>query len=433
MASLCIASIACLVSLYSQEIELSRARYLVVASGLFWGLAMSAKWTALILVVSVILSVSSVDCGSWIRRINLCLLTIASAVLAFFLTNPLILFNIKGFLKQFASLLEDSRQGWYGHTTTNAWLFHLTQSFASGYGIPLLFFATAGLIAIVRSQKFPIGLKVALLAFPIVFFAMIGRSSMGFQRYILPVFPFLAIYSGIGMQSIARYFSKQWKWPKTPVITFFFALSVIANIYGSFNHNWVLHQMDTRQQFTNLLSNFSSHLDRPLKVYSGGYLAYGSYNPLQQSGLAVQKLYTAPAGRKATQLTNTYERARLAGDKIDLLMFDSFSHDPLLYSDRDFLIKHPYPNLHELYALSLSPFTISKDRVPFSPESTYSPVHPDLKFRSNPGPFIEIYARDRRLIEQLKAKCDEFKYRCEVHLGDEAYYLRKINEKLHSK
>jgi hypothetical protein len=93
----------------------------------------------------------------------------------------------------------------------------------------------------------------------------------------------------------------------------------------------------------------------------------------------------------------------------DIIVYDSIWHDDYVYQSQ-FL--HLFPqNLAELYTIprafesgvvvQISPFITAKEGVPYSPDSNFSPYKPDLAYRFQSGPFIEIYCKNRNIADEL--------------------------------
>jgi hypothetical protein len=80
------------------------------------------------------------------------------------------------------------------------YLFHLFHSFPEGMGLPLFVTALVGLgVALYRHGK----AEIILLAFPLPYFLVIGTWSSRFERYTLPLLPFLALLAALGLATLA--------------------------------------------------------------------------------------------------------------------------------------------------------------------------------------------------------------------------------------
>jgi hypothetical protein len=65
--------------------------------------------------------------------------------------------------------------------------------------------------------------------------------------------------------------------------------------------------------------------------------------------------------------------------------------------------------------------------VPFSIKSMYSPYAPDLKFRTRPGPYIELYFDDPSLAGYLYESLLHKGVRTASSGAEQGYYFRKFS------
>jgi 4-amino-4-deoxy-L-arabinose transferase-like glycosyltransferase len=80
-------------------------------------------------------------------------------------------------------------------------LFHLLHSLPEAMGVPLLLLAAGGL-GILAWRRAPADL--VLLAFPLPYFLIIGTWSSRFERYTLPLLPFLALGAAVALVALVR-------------------------------------------------------------------------------------------------------------------------------------------------------------------------------------------------------------------------------------
>lgn len=416
---------------FIQEKQLLTFKQLVWL-GVALGLTVSTKWSGVLIATSIMTAIIFSYLSTKKPLPNLAFL-LAKHFLMLFLTagiiciatNPYLLPNFNSFLADVNRIMGDSKGGWYGHYTENAMLFHLQNSLYVGYGFIPLILAVVGLISICASRSITTTHKLLLTVFPVFFYLSVGRSHMGFYRYILPIFPFLAIYSAYGCFSLYQAIRTRLRLSLIFLVTILLALSISPNIVYSIKHNSILAQRDIRQDFIAVINQMDTK-GQKVNVYAGGYLA--PY--IKDSKLLVENLITAPASRSGRSIAKGYEKMRLMGDRMDMLVFDSFSHDPLLYSDRDFWIKQPYQNISTFKVIQITPFSKPKEQVPFAPESSYSPVLPDLFFRKQPGSFIELYLRDEQIAKDTLNFCVQQKIQCISVASENSYYLNQINQKI---
>ena len=200
------------------------------------------------------------------------------------------------------------------------------------------------------------------------------------------------------------------------------------NIRDSIKHNLLLRETDTRTELLNIFNNAGLN-DIVLNVYYGRYLSDVFYN---NSNVKIGKNLFA-------QNINT----NVMKSEADIIAFDSFSHDRVIYSNRKSNenliyenysgqyglpndIKKNYNNFENLYVIQLSPFITPKEQVPFSQQSGTAPFPPDLKFRNKPGPFIEIYFKNTIIANKVEDSCKKENVNCILLSGKESYYFKNI-------
>jgi hypothetical protein len=400
--------------------------------GVALGLTASTKWSGVLIATSITTAVIFSYLSTKKPLPNLAfllakhfLILFVTAGIVCLATNPYLLPNFNSFLADVNRIMGDSKGGWYGHYTENAMLFHLQNSLYSGYGFIPLILAIIGFVGICTARSITTTHKLLLTVFPVFFYLSVGRSHMSFYRYILPIFPFLAVYSAYGCFWLYQVIRTRFRVSLIFLTTLLLAFAIAPNVVYSAAHNSILAKRDMRQDLITVMNNMDTQ-GRQINVYAGGYLA--PY--VKDSKLPVAQLITAPASRSGKSIAKGYEKMRLMGDRMDMLVFDSFSHDPLIYSDRDFWIEQPYQNISAFQVIQITPFSKPKEQVPFAPESSYSPALPDLFFRNQPGPFIEIYLRDQQLAKETLNFCIQQQIQCVSVTGENSYYLKQINQKV---
>jgi hypothetical protein len=79
------------------------------------------------------------------------------------------------------------------------YLFHLLHSFPEGMGLLPFGLALVGLLFAVARPGWR---EAILLAFPLPYFLVIGAWSSRFERYVLPLLPFLAVLAALGLERL---------------------------------------------------------------------------------------------------------------------------------------------------------------------------------------------------------------------------------------
>jgi len=195
---------------------------------IFAGFSIATKYTGVILVVPIFLAhlfrglkeKRSLFSIFFNKKVLLILLFIT---IGFFIAFP------SGLL-QFSRLLRNIRgwlEGLNGVTANNqgeisSWLYYIIGALNYGMGQPLEIFSLAAVIyAIFRHRK----KDILLISFPLAYYLIMGSFLRHFDRYILPVVPFLVITAAMFLVEIASKISSSK--PRQNLIIIGLALAII--------------------------------------------------------------------------------------------------------------------------------------------------------------------------------------------------------------
>lgn len=343
-------------------------------------------------------------------------------IIVFFLVNPYLLLHYNIALDHLQIQMRHAEIGHFGLKISNGWWYYLTVTLKDGYGVIAMLFSIVGFVFLLRSTL-KTASKLLLTLFPILFFSLMGLSPLISHRYMIPLLPFLAIFSGVGIYHLAR------KIPlirKDHIVILLFSICLALNVKVLIRQDFVLAAEDSRSQLRRLLENIESK--QRLRVFAGYYIeAILNYQPVPIKEI-VSKL-----------------PANMSDTNIDLIIFDSFSHDRYLFSvlTKNNLDIHsskkqegligghflpPFKGFEKFLVFRINPFTSPKASVPYSPKSIMSPYPPDLFFRNRPGPFIEIYVRSPALGVALARAGDKAGIPMEILPASKAYFINKLND-----
>jgi len=179
--------------------ECGERRY-YLAAGFFGGLAMAAKYTAVLIVPAliashVVYSFSGGGKGKLTKHFSFNIIATGFVFAAGFLIGaPYSLIDYKTFLGDIKIQGELISYGWFGlEEPVNMWLHSITNFLKNGMGLPLLITACAGFVYAVAKRK---KADIIILVFLIVFYLYHGRlSNFSFARYWVTVIPFLCIFA----------------------------------------------------------------------------------------------------------------------------------------------------------------------------------------------------------------------------------------------
>jgi 4-amino-4-deoxy-L-arabinose transferase-like glycosyltransferase len=153
-------------------------------AGLAAGLAASAKYPAVFLVVPLVVA----GWGRW-RRLGY---SLAAAVAAFLATSPYVLVHPHQAWADATRVQRLARQGWLGFEHDSFALFSFTGKLWDGFG-PALVIGVAGLVLALRRRT---RTDLILAAFVLAYVVDLLTLRAHFDRYVLPLVPALAALAG---------------------------------------------------------------------------------------------------------------------------------------------------------------------------------------------------------------------------------------------
>jgi len=184
-------------------------------SGLFAGLAASMKYPGGLMLFPFVLAhvFRPLPLGQPRRRrlaSRELALGVAAASVGFVAGTPYALLTPRAFVAGVTSELREVGSVQFGNEgDLPGYLFHLVHSLPEGMGVPVLACSLIGLaLALLGGAP----RDLILLAFPVPYFLLIGSWSSRFERYALPLLPFLSLLAGLGLVAMARHVrERRWR------------------------------------------------------------------------------------------------------------------------------------------------------------------------------------------------------------------------------
>jgi hypothetical protein len=381
--------------------------------GILIGLTASAKYNGAIVIVPVAAMLLS---GYWkdLRGFGKALIIVAVfSTLIFIITNPALFLDTRQYLDTFFAEYRHSSTGHRGFDTTGFALnYFVVNALPAGFGILPLLLSLVGALGVIRSRA-DISDKISLISFPLLYLAFMGAYKLTFDRYMVPMIPFLAILAAMGVFYIAsciRAGKGVLTWQNALVVTII-AACLVPGLALSVSHDVVLGKTDTRADLSTALKD-SGLNDPEFQASFGTYIASDVTLSLNQSAYS----------KKDTGVPEN-----IIDNSSDMIIIDSFSFDRVLYDPIGIDTGDFWTNA-SFFVIQMSPYNVPKDNVPFSPGSVYSPYLPDLTFRERPGPYIEIYCRNGMIADAIADACGRNGISCEALPGKEGYYYRVLGK-----
>jgi hypothetical protein len=402
MASLCLATVFSTYAFTRHGTPL-RPRQLILL-GLLIGLSTSAKYNAVLIAIPVAAATSActTDRRQWRRHMRTVGLVAAAT---FLLANPYAVVELPTFLHESFDEAAHGMRGHFGWQHDQGLLYHVQTSLFYALGTPILILSVIGLYSFIKDTRTVPPARRALLLFPLVYYAIVGSSKLAFQRYMIPMLPFVATFAALGAQDIYQMAKGRIANDRRlrAALLLLALLLVTPNVSNVLLHDRLLAGADTRERLRAVFD--SSPRLKGATVFGGHYTAV------------------------VLPVNVTQHWPLLATMHPDIVVFDSFSHDRFLYDPfkrRRFSARKA--QLSDGSVFQLSPFTLPKTQVPFSPKSVYSPYLPDLRLRRMAGPYIELYFADPGIGEELAARFRELGVAFSVSSASSGYYFQNCED-----
>lgn len=235
-------------------LQQQRRSYLYGAA-LAGGLAMAMKWTAAVVLVPVILAsiFEASKTRTWLaavfsRQTILCMLLFA---LGFALASPQILVNPAPYLQEAIGQYNAGQTGGFEIwqvDTVSGWHFYL-KTLQYGLGSMMLVLAIAGLAmraarAVTRRDQ----ASVVLVAFPLLYFIVMGATRHYFARYALPLIPFAALFAAEAIMALGAWLSARSPRMGRVIVAGLVLVALAQPLAASIRHGVLLTRADTRTQ-----------------------------------------------------------------------------------------------------------------------------------------------------------------------------------------
>lgn len=170
---------------------------LSIWAGVFAGLSAGTKYTGILALIGVVVSLIVLVKSQRIQvkqMVILGLFSVGAAILSFLIATPGAILESQAFLRDFAFELRHTSEG-HGLVfvgTNSGYLYHIA-TLIEGYGGLLLVMSVCGLAWSVKDKQ---NWLWGAAAFALVTYLLIGQSEVKFARYTFPMIPALALGFG---------------------------------------------------------------------------------------------------------------------------------------------------------------------------------------------------------------------------------------------
>jgi 4-amino-4-deoxy-L-arabinose transferase-like glycosyltransferase len=217
-------------------------------AGLCAGLAGATKYNGAVAIVMPLLAhVLATHWGEWGWLSSGLFVTLGGFALGFFGGNPFALGNLPEFLNDLAAVLYHYGTQHPGFEGIGNWRWYpgvfLTSADAAGVVVGVI-----GLVALLI-REWRKGLL--LIAFPILYYLMISRFVVRFERNLVPLLPFLALGGGWLLDAGADWLSRRFKRGARlshGLVALGTILLIALPLAASISFDWILSQTDFREK-----------------------------------------------------------------------------------------------------------------------------------------------------------------------------------------
>jgi len=405
----------------------------VIVLGAMVGLTASAKYNGAAIILVVVPLMAFCYGGDWRALLRDLIVLGVTSVVAFLVCNPYVILAWHEFARYQANQMRWARYGYFTMVAKydNPWGFHLRESLYRGYGAVPLVLAAIGMLWLGAARSIDLPRKLVMLGFPAAFFAVMGTSHQAHQRYVLPVIPFLGVWSALGLVAVGRGLAAKMGVANSRARRAAFlgaAVVVVAGslaegAYYSAYHGMLLSREDTRAQLRRVLAD--ARLEAPLRVYSDNY----ARRSVIGSGLPTTKLWPAIGA----VLRDHYKCAPC--DSSDLMIFASYDLDRYIFDIGDLapegaaLVRARLlafcDHIGELTVVRISPYRAPRELVPYVYAAVYGPWVPEMMWRTRPGPYVEMYCK-AEIAQHIAAACRRGGVRYLIGPAGRGYYARML-------
>jgi hypothetical protein len=219
--------------------------YALAGAGL--GLACATKYTAGILVVTIVAAaLSSQAPGGMRERLRGLLLAGVLALVAFVVANPYAVLDVDAFQEGIRHQSETSSDssGKLGLAHENGVLYYLASTTWGLGWLPALAALGGAVGLLLRDRR----LAAVLLPAPVLFMLFMGLQDRFFARWLLPVYPLLCLLAAWAVVAAAGWTAARWRRVPAPALAGVLAvLACIQGIVFSVHNDIALGRPDTRQ------------------------------------------------------------------------------------------------------------------------------------------------------------------------------------------
>jgi hypothetical protein len=216
-------------------------------SGIGVGLAAATKYTGAITAMCLLAAfLSDATTGPWRPAVRRCALAVIVGLLSFAIANPYAVLDFNSFssgVSSQASLAAGQDPVKLGTRPGNGITYYLwTFTWGLGWGPALAALAGAALLIIRRR----LGTLLVLMPGPIVFIIFMGDQQRYFGRWLMPIFPIVALLAAYATAELVRWLARAHRFPAPLGAAVAAVLLLAQSLVAVLHSDAVLSRPDTR-------------------------------------------------------------------------------------------------------------------------------------------------------------------------------------------
>lgn len=209
----------------------------VLLAGLFFGLALATKISAVLLIIPIILV--------FFRQPKKLIFVLIMSLFTFLICQPYAYLDFQTFWQQAQQQSQMTKSAFtfpytLQYVDTIPYLYHLKNLVLWGLGIPLGIISLIASIWIISLKilraSYKVDGTVVLLSFFLIYFAITGQFAVKFMRYLLPLYPILCLFSARLFQAFIKF----------PLTKFILMLTLTSTMLWAFAFTQIYTRPNTR-------------------------------------------------------------------------------------------------------------------------------------------------------------------------------------------
>ncbi|MDD5529665.1 MAG: glycosyltransferase family 39 protein [bacterium] len=210
-------------------------------AGIFMGIAIAARFSLLIGIVSPIFIILTEKTVTLKDRLKNCIILIGISMLIFFICTPSLIFDSRNFIIENYGVIFTIEQWPNVNTgTLPVWLFYLVEYFRKGIGLPLEIMGLIGILYSLYRKE-----DISFIIFLALYFGIVLNQPLSCERYLIPVIPFFILFASKFIYEIVSKLKISFL-ARNIIIGITLIGLMFPNLLNTIKYNYLITRQDTR-------------------------------------------------------------------------------------------------------------------------------------------------------------------------------------------